>query len=68
MDIFMQGVSEKFDGYRIIMAMDRASWHTGNKANKWKNNVSLFQLFIISLFSTVQKELHDKNNHCHVCQ
>lgn len=43
MDIFMKGLSEKFKQYRIIMAMDRASWHTGNKAKKQDNIVPLFQ-------------------------
>jgi transposase len=43
MDIFMKGVSQKFSNYRIVMAMDRASWHTGNKAKKWENIVPLFQ-------------------------
>ena len=43
MDIFMQGVSEKFKNYRIIMAMDSASWHTGEKTKKWENIVPLFQ-------------------------
>jgi transposase len=43
MDIFMKGVSEEFANYRIIMAMDRASWHTGDKVKKWKNIVPLFQ-------------------------
>jgi transposase len=43
MDVFMQGVSETFKGYRIIMAMDSASWHTGDKTKKWENIVPLFQ-------------------------
>lgn len=43
MDIFMQGVSDKFKSYRIIMAMDSASWHTGDKARKWENIVPIFQ-------------------------
>ena len=43
MNIFMQGISEEFKDYRIIMAMDRASWHTGEKAKQWKNIVPLFQ-------------------------
>jgi transposase len=42
MDIFMQGLSQHFKNYRIILAMDRASWHTGNKIKKWKNIVPLF--------------------------
>jgi transposase len=43
MDIFMQGVSDEFRNYRIIMGMDRASWHTGDKVKKWDNIVPLFQ-------------------------
>lgn len=43
MDVFMQGVSDKFKHYRIIMAMDSASWHTGDKARKWENIVPIFQ-------------------------
>ncbi len=43
MDIFMQGISEEYKKYRIIMAMDRASWHTGDKTRKWENIVPLFQ-------------------------
>ena len=43
MDIFMRGVSEKFKHYRMIMAMDRASWHTGNKTKKWENIVPLYR-------------------------
>jgi transposase len=41
MDIFMQGVSETFSNYRIIMAMDGASWHTEKNAEKLKNIVSM---------------------------
>jgi len=40
MDIFMQGVSEAFDSYRIIMVMDRAAWHT---AQNRENIVPMFQ-------------------------
>ena len=43
MDIFMQGLSETFDNYRIIMAMDRAAWHVSEKIEKWTNIVPLFQ-------------------------
>jgi len=43
MDIFMQQFSEKYKDYRVIMAMDGASWHTGDKAKKWDNIVPLFQ-------------------------
>ncbi len=43
MDIFMQGVSDEFRNYRIIIGMDRASWHTGDKVKKWDNIVPLFQ-------------------------
>ena len=38
----MNGFSETFKDYRIILAMDRASWHTGNKVKKWDNIVPLF--------------------------
>ena len=37
MNIFMEGLSEQFKNYRIILAMDRASWHTGEKAKNWDN-------------------------------
>jgi len=43
MDIFLEHVSENFNNYRIIMAMDRASWHTSLKTGKWNNIVPLFQ-------------------------
>jgi transposase len=43
MDIFMRHTSETFSNYRIIMAMDRASWHTGIKQGKLENIVPLFQ-------------------------
>jgi len=43
MDIFLNSVSEAFSNYRIVMAMDRASWHTGIENEKWKNIVPLFQ-------------------------
>jgi len=43
MNIFMKGLSNKFKRYRIIMAMDRASWHTGDKTKKLENIVPLFQ-------------------------
>ena len=39
----MQEVSEAFKQYRIIMFMDRASWHIGNKTKKWENIIPLFQ-------------------------
>jgi len=32
----MEGFSEEFHDYRIIMAMDKASWHTGEKTKKRK--------------------------------
>ncbi|KAA6306851.1 hypothetical protein EZS27_041484, partial [termite gut metagenome] len=32
-----------FKGYRIIMVMDGASWHRGDKLKKWENIVPLFQ-------------------------
>jgi transposase len=43
MELFMEGVSETFNNYRIIMAMDRASWHTKNSTGKWENIVPMFQ-------------------------
>jgi len=43
MDIFMEGLSKTFNDYRIILTMDRATWHTGNKTKKWENIVPLFQ-------------------------
>jgi transposase len=43
MDIFMDGVSKAFANYRIIMAMDRASWHTSIKTGDWENIVPVFQ-------------------------
>jgi hypothetical protein len=43
MALFLEECSKKFSGYRVIMAMDRASWHTGDKAKKWQNIVPLFQ-------------------------
>jgi transposase len=43
MNIFMQGLSEVFGNYRIVMVMDRASWHSGENVKKPENIVSLFQ-------------------------
>jgi transposase len=43
MDIFMEFVSKEFKEYRIIMVMDGASWHRGDKMKKWENIVPLFQ-------------------------
>ncbi|KAA6347420.1 hypothetical protein EZS27_005104 [termite gut metagenome] len=43
MDVFLTELSGTYKDYRIIMAMDRASWHTGEKAKKWENIVPLFQ-------------------------
>jgi hypothetical protein len=34
MDVFMELVSKKFKQYRIIMAMDGAAWHRGDKLKK----------------------------------
>jgi transposase len=39
----MEGVSKQFAGYRIIMAMDRAAWHTGGNTDGWENIIPLFQ-------------------------
>jgi len=41
MNIFMQGVSETFNNYRIIMAMDGASWHSECSDEKCENIVSM---------------------------
>jgi putative transposase len=43
MEIFMSGISETFSKYKIIMAMDRASWHAGIKTGEWENIVPMFQ-------------------------
>ncbi|KAA6323076.1 hypothetical protein EZS27_027450 [termite gut metagenome] len=43
MDVFMELVSKEFKQYRIIMAMDGAAWHRGDKLKKWENIVPLFQ-------------------------
>jgi len=43
MQIFLEGLSESFKNYRIVLAMDRASWHTGDKAKIYDNIVPLFQ-------------------------
>jgi transposase len=43
MDIFMKNVSETFNHYRIIMVMDRASWHTDKKTGRQENIIPLFQ-------------------------
>ena len=37
MDIFMQGVSDTFSNYRIIMVMDGASWHSESNSEKCEN-------------------------------
>lgn len=42
MHIFLKEFSSTFDNYRIILAMDGASWHTGEKAKICKNIVPLF--------------------------
>ena len=44
MDIFMQEFSDNFKNYRVIMAMDRASWHTGEKTKKWSVSAGIFSL------------------------
>ncbi|KAA6317537.1 hypothetical protein EZS27_032322 [termite gut metagenome] len=43
MDVFMTELSGTCKDYGIITTMDRASWHTGGKANKRENSVPLFQ-------------------------
>jgi hypothetical protein len=34
MDVFMELVSKEFKEYRIIMVMDGAAWHRGDKLKK----------------------------------
>ncbi|KAA6341541.1 hypothetical protein EZS27_010658 [termite gut metagenome] len=43
MNVFMELVSKTFKGYQIIMVMDGASWHRGDKLKKWENIAPLFQ-------------------------
>jgi hypothetical protein len=43
MDVFMNEFSSVYKHYRVIMAMDGASWHTGDKVKKWDNIVPMFQ-------------------------
>lgn len=43
MDVFMEEFSKEYSKYRVIMIMDSASWHTGDKAKKWDNIVPCFQ-------------------------
>jgi len=43
MDIFLKEISKFFKKYRIVMAMDRAAWHSEEKTKKYKNIVPLFQ-------------------------
>ncbi|KAA6317861.1 hypothetical protein EZS27_032051, partial [termite gut metagenome] len=43
MDVFMEFVSKEFKEYRIIMVMNGASWHRGDKLKKWENIIPLFQ-------------------------
>ena len=43
MDIFLKEVSKFFKKYRIVMAMDRATWHSEEITKKYKNIVPLFQ-------------------------
>jgi transposase len=45
MDIFLTEFAKAFGHYRVIMGMDRASWHTGinKETEKWDNIVPLFQ-------------------------
>jgi len=58
MDILMQEVSEAFKQYRIIMFMDRASWHIGNKTKKWENIIPLFQLPYLPELNPVESIWH----------
>ena len=43
MDIFLKEVSNFFKEYRIVMAMDRAAWHSEGVTKKYKNIAPLFQ-------------------------
>jgi transposase len=43
MDIFLQELSKQFKDYRIIMAMDNASWHNSKITKTVDNIVPLFQ-------------------------
>jgi hypothetical protein len=43
MKIFLDEVSKTFSKYKIVMAMDRAAWHTSLENGKWENIVPLFQ-------------------------
>ncbi len=58
MDIFLEGISAEFKEYRIIMAMDRAAWHTGEKAKKWENIVPLFQPAYSPVLNPVENLWH----------
>lgn len=42
MQLFVDALSEEYSKYKIILAMDQASWHTGDKLLKWSNIVPLF--------------------------
>lgn len=42
MNIFLEGLSEEFKNYRIIMVMDNAAWHDGQDIKKFDNIVPLF--------------------------
>lgn len=43
MQIFLKEFSKTFNSYRIILAMDGASWHTGEKTKIVDNIIPLFQ-------------------------
>jgi transposase len=43
MTLYLNEFSENFKDYRVIMAMDGASWHSGKKTKMWNNIVPLFQ-------------------------
>ncbi|GHV72234.1 hypothetical protein FACS1894201_00320 [Bacteroidia bacterium] len=62
MTIFMNEFSSVYSHYRVVMAMDGASWHTGDKVKKWDNIVpmlltpkhkSIAKLFDENLWKTV---------------
>jgi transposase len=41
MNVFLDEVSNTFSNYRIIMALDRASWHTECNSGEWENIIPM---------------------------
>jgi transposase len=37
MEIFMEGLSEQYSQYRLILVMDQAAWHRTSNLNRFKN-------------------------------